>query len=141
MKIQKRQKRTNDELARMKITSEDLYNEWLKNPSQPTERFGQMMIYIADKVLQCASYRGYDQDIKDEIRSEALVKLMKNYKNLSADRKDSFFGYMYQCATCACLTYLGKYYRRKNLEKELKDKIKNEFFESLGQMDPVEDDE
>lgn len=51
MKMTKRQKRTDEELSRMKITSEDLYNEWLKNPSQPTEKFGQMMIYIAEKVL------------------------------------------------------------------------------------------
>ena len=141
MKMTKRIKRTNDELARMKITSEDLFREWQKSPTQPTERFGQMMIYIAEKVLQGASYRGYDTDLKDEMRSEALVKMMKNYKNLSADKRDSFFGYMFQCATCACLTYLGKYYRRKNLEKELVEKMRNEFIESLGQTDPVEDEE
>lgn len=56
---------------------------------------GVYMLYIADRVINSPSFRGYAKDIKEELKSEALLKMMKNYKNLKEENKDSFFGYLY----------------------------------------------
>lgn len=133
MKLQRKQKRT--DLDTLKITSQDIFDEWQKSPNEPTETMGEYFISIAQTVIQSPYFRGYAQDIKDELKSDAVFKMLKNYKNLREDRKSTFYGYLYQCGVSACLTYLKKYYNRLNLQKKLYEDMKLDFVLNGGKID------
>ena len=74
---------------------------------------------IATHMLGSASFRGYSADLKEDMTSDALLKMMKNLKNLKAEKKPAFFNYLTRCCYCAFITTLSKHYKHKNLVKHL----------------------
>lgn len=104
----------------MKIENEEIYAEWKKweasspvvEERQPSERFGQLMLEIAKNLLLSPRYVGYGWEDKEEMVGDAVLKMMKNLKNIREEKKNSLFSYLTLCADCAYSTYLRKKNRR-----------------------------
>ncbi len=104
----------------MKIQNDEIYREWLKweasspvvEERQPSERLGELMLEIADNLLESPNFSRYGWEDKEDLRSEAVYKMLKNLKNVDRGRKKSLFSYFTLCAQCAYLSYLKKKYRR-----------------------------
>ena len=73
---------------------------------------------IAIKLLNHPNFNRYPQDMKDEMRQEAVLKQMKNIKNLDPE-KGSLFAYLTQCAWTAFVVYLADHYKQVNLKREI----------------------
>ena len=74
----------------MKIENDEIYAEWKKweasspivEERQPSERFGELMLLIAKNLLLSPRFAGYGWEDKEEMVSEAVLKMMKNIKNI-----------------------------------------------------------
>ena len=108
------------------IDNEELYREWRKweasssvvEERQPSERFGELMIDIADNLLKSPKFSRYPIEDREEMRSEAVYKMLKNLHNVDGAKRKSMFSYFTLCAQCAYLTYLRKKYRRMQVMDE-----------------------
>lgn len=107
----------------MKIENDEIYREWrawvasspVVEKRQPSERFGELMLEIAKNLLLSPKFANYGWSDKEEMTSEAVLKMMRNLKNVREDKRNSLFSYFTLCANCAYLTYLRKKYRRLEL--------------------------
>ena len=105
---------------RQMVKNGEIYAEWRawreSAPSVedrwPSERFGELMLEIAENLLRSPRFRGYPEDEKDDMRSLAVLKMMRNIRNVREERRGSLFSYFTLCAQCAFLTYLRRKYRR-----------------------------
>ena len=79
---------------------------------QPSERFGVLMLEIAENLLKSPKFARYPVEDREDMRSEAVYKMLKNLKNVDGAKKKSLFSYFTLCAQCAYLTYLRRKYRR-----------------------------
>lgn len=112
----------------MKIENDEIYREWKKweasspvvEERQPSERFGQLMLEIAKNLLLSPRFVGYGWEDKEEMTSEAVLKMMRNVKNIREDKKNSLFSYLTMCAYCAYATYLRKKNRRMKFMEDYK---------------------
>lgn len=103
----------------MKIENDEIYVEWKKweasspvvDERQPSERFGELMLEIAENLLKSPKFSRYSVEDREEMRSEAVYKMMKNLHNVDGTKKKTMFSYFTLCAQCAYLTYLRKKYR------------------------------
>ena len=118
----------------MKIENDEIYREWRKweasspvvDERQPSERFGELMLEIADNLLKSPKFANYGMDDKEEMRSEAVYKMMKNIKNVDGTKRKSLFSYFTLCAQCAYLSYLKKKYSRmRDMERYRADVLQN----------------
>lgn len=118
----------------MKIENDEIYREWRKweesspvvEERQPSERFGELMLTIADNLLKSPKFARYGQDDKEEMRSSAVYKMLRNLKNIDEAKKNSLFSYLTLCAQCAYLSYLKKKYRRmRDMERYRADVLQN----------------
>lgn len=72
------------------IKSDELYNEWHKWKDSHEEvekrvissKLGIMLMDIADHLLQHHNFNRYPQHMKDEMKSDAIMKQLKNLKNI-----------------------------------------------------------
>ena len=74
---------------------------------------------IATRMLGAARYRGYDYDMRQDMASEAFIKVLKNLKNIKKDKLDKIWSYITLCCQCAYATYLARYYKHRNLMRDL----------------------
>ena len=104
-----------------------IYDEWLKWRNSATEvqdrrvseQLGKYILDIATKIMRTNSFRGYTEDMKQDMVSEAVLKCIKNLKNLKEERKGSFFNYLTRCCYCAFYYFLSRYYKHVNIRREL----------------------
>lgn len=119
----------------MKIENDEIYREWKKweasspvvEERQPSERFGELMLEIAKNLLLSPKYARYGWEDKEEMTSEAILKMMRNLKNVREDKRNSLFSYFTLCANCAYVTYLRKKYRRMALMEEYEQYVLQNF--------------
>lgn len=119
----------------MKIENDEIYAEWKKwvdsspvvEERQPSERFGELMLLIARNLLLSPKYARYDWEDKEEMVSEAVLKMLRNLKNVREGKKNSMFSYFTLCANCAYVTYLRKKYRRIELMEEYEQYVLQNF--------------
>lgn len=119
----------------MKIENDEIYAEWKKweasspvvEERQPSERFGELMLEIAKNLLLSHKYARYGWEDKEEMVSEAVLKMLRNLKNVREDKRNSLFSYFTLCANCAYLTYLRKKYRRMQLMEEYEQYVLQNF--------------
>jgi len=112
----------------MKIENDEIYREWqtwvasspVVERRQPSERFGELMLEIARNLLLSPKFANYRWDDKEEMVSEAVLKMLRNLKNVREEKRNSMFSYFTLCANCAYLTYLRKKYRRLSLMADYK---------------------
>ncbi len=112
----------------MKIENDEIYREWKKweasspvvEERQPSERFGELLLEIAENLLLSPRFVGYGWEDKEEMVADAVLKMLKNIKNIREDKKNSLFSYLTMCAYCAYVTYLRKKNRRMKFMEDYK---------------------
>lgn len=86
---------------------------------QVSERLGQILIDLHDHILQHQNFRGYRQDIKDEMRSYSLLRLLKRgLDTYNPDKGCKAFSYFTRAVFQNFLTVLQRYYRTLNQHQQ-----------------------
>ena len=86
-----------------------------------SERLGQLFITITDHILGHSNFRNYTQDVRQEMKSYALLLLIKYSHNCDAYQRDArqVFNYLSTVTFNAFKQVLQKYYKNLNLKREL----------------------
>ena len=86
-----------------------------------SERLGQFFITMTDHILGHSNFRNYTQDVREEMKSHALLLLVKYSHNCDAYQRDArqTFNYITTIIFNACKQTLQKYYKHLNLKREL----------------------
>ena len=86
-----------------------------------SEELGKMFMIMTDHILGHSNFRNYTADIKEEMRSHALLLLVKYSHNCDAYQRDArqVFNYLSTIIFNSCKQTLQKYYKQQNLKREL----------------------
>ena len=92
-----------------------------KDTGKISEQLGQMFMIMTDHILGHSNFRNYTVDIKEEMKSHALMLLVKYSHNCDAYQRDArqTFNYITTIIFNACKQVLQKYYKQQNLKREL----------------------
>ena len=92
-----------------------------KDTGKISEQLGQMFMTMTDHILGHSNFRNYTADIKEEMKSHALLLLVKYSHNCDAYQRDArqTFNYITTIVMNACKQVLQKYYKQQNLKREL----------------------
>ena len=105
------------------IDRNELHSEMkaYKDTGVMSERLGQLFITMTDHILGHSNFRNYTADLKEEMRSHALMLLVKYSHNCDAYQRDArqTFNYITTIIMNACKQVLQKYYKQLNLKREL----------------------
>lgn len=93
-----------------------------------------MMIMIADKLLNHSSFRNYPLEVKQDLRSLGILKLVKGLKNYNF-KFNNAFAYFTQALWNSYITGLAKHYKQINIKRELMKKLFEEI-ETYSGIDP-----
>ena len=80
---------------------------------------GKYMLLLCERMLTNPRFRAYPEWLKDEMKQEGCLKILRNLKNMREDKKGSFFSYWTITAWTAYIVVLGKYYEEKNQRRQL----------------------
>ena len=127
---------------RFYCTNKDLQAElikWKNSAEKPEDRIiseelGKMMIMIADKLLNHSSFRNYPLEVKQDLRSLGLLKLIRGLKNYNF-KFNNAFAYFTQALWNSYITGLTKHYKQINIKRELMKKLFEEI-ETYSGIDP-----
>ncbi len=127
---------------RFYCTNKDLQAElikWRDSAEKPEDRIiseelGRMMIMIADKLLNHSSFRNYPLEVKQDLRSLGILKLIKGLKNYNF-KFNNAFAYFTQALWNSYITGLTKHYKQINIKRELMKKLFEEI-ETYSGIDP-----
>lgn len=90
---------------------------------QPSERLGELLILLHDRIMGSGSFRGYRQDLKDEMRSFSIYRILKcGLKSYDFSKKNPF-GYFTRAIQMNYIQVLKQYYNRLNRHQQF---LKNE---------------
>ena len=109
------------------------------------EELGKMFMTMTDHILGHSNFRNYTQDVREEMKSHALLLLIKYSHNCDAYQRDArqVFNYLTTIIFNACKQTLQKYYKQQNLKRDLEQKyidmlaqeygvnIKNDYLENF----------
>lgn len=86
-----------------------------------SEELGQLFITMVDHILGHSNFRNYTQAVHEEMKSYALLLLVKYSHNCDAYQRDArqVFNYLSTVTFNAFKQTLQKYYKRLNLKREL----------------------
>ena len=86
-----------------------------------SEELGKMFMIMTDHILGHSNFRNYTADIKEEMKSHALLLLVKYSHNCDAYQRDArqVFNYLSTVTFNAFKQVLQKYYKRLNTQREL----------------------
>ena len=105
------------------IDRNELHSEMkaYKDTGVISERLGQLFLTITDHILGHSNFRNYTQDVREEMKSHALILLVKYSHNCDAYQRDArqTFNYITTVVMNACKQILIKYYKRLNTQREL----------------------
>ena len=132
----KKTKRTDEE--NFYLTNDMIYQEWVKwrdsavDISQRTipEKLAIYVQQIAKGILLSRRFINYSDEIKEDLVSDALLKVFKNLKNMKEEKKDSFFNYITRTCYCSFYYTLSKHYKYVNARRKLIEA-------SLQKMEPI----
>ena len=110
-----------------------------------SEELGQMFMIMTDHILGHSNFRNYTQAVREEMKSYALLLLIKYSHNCDAYQRDArqTFNYITTITMNACKQVLIKYYKNQNMKRELEQryidmlaqeygvKIKNDYIENF----------
>lgn len=110
-----------------------------------SEWLGKMFMTMTDHILGHSNFRNYTQDVREEMKSHALMLLVKYSHNCDAYQRDArqVFNYLSTVIFNAFRQTLQKYYKQLNLKRELERQyldlmtqeygisIKNEFLDNF----------
>ena len=105
------------------IDRNELHSEMkaYKDTGVISERLGQLFLTITTHILGHSNFRNYTQDVRQEMKSHALLMLVKYSHNCDAYQRDArqTFNYITTVVMNACKQILIKYYKRLNTQREL----------------------
>ena len=105
------------------IDRNELHSEMkaYKDTGVISERLGQLFLTITDHILGHSNFRNYTQDVRQEMKSHALILLVKYSHNCDAYQRDArqVFNYLSTVTFNAFKQILLKYYKQQNLKREL----------------------
>ena len=105
------------------IDRNELHSEMkaYKDTGVISERLGQLFLMITTHILGHSNFRNYTQDVREEMKSHALMLLVKYSHNCDAYQRDArqVFNYLTTITMNACKQVLQKYYKQQNLKREL----------------------
>lgn len=86
-----------------------------------SEQLGSMFIQMTDHILGHSNFRNYTVDLKEEMKSHALLMLVKYSHNCNAYERDSrqTFNYITTIIFNAYKQVIIKHYKQENLKREL----------------------
>lgn len=87
-----------------------------------TEHLGNMIIAIGDKLLNHSSFRAYDSELKLDMRSQYILKLIKGLKNYNF-KFNNPFAFFTTCAWNSFLIVLNQHYKHQNIRNILLQKM------------------
>ena len=92
-----------------------------KDTGKISEQLGKMFMIMTDHILGHSNFRNYTADLKEEMKSHALLLLVKYSHNCDAYQRDarSVFAYVTTIIFNAYRQVLQKYYKQLNLKREL----------------------
>ena len=98
------------------------------------EELGKMFMVMIDHILGHSNFRNYTADIKQDMRSHALLMLVKYSHNCDAYQRDSrqTFNYITTIIMNACKQILIKHYKQQNLQRELEQMYINTMESTYG---------
>ena len=85
------------------------------------EELGKMFMIMTDHILGHSNFRNYTADIKEEMKSHALLLLVKYSHNCDAYERNArqVFNYLSTVTFNAFKQVLQKYYKHLNTQREL----------------------
>ena len=94
-----------------------------KDTGEITNRLGEILYLMCDRILRHSNFNGYSQDLKEEMRSYAILLLMRYLHNINPDERNArnCFNYITASIFNAFRQILIKYYKVQNLKRELTD--------------------
>ena len=112
---------------RIIVKPEDIYREWQiwKNSADEvkdrtiTDKLSFYIIELAQKVSYNSNYRGYDEDLKQDMIGDAYLKVVKNLKNMKEEYKDSFYSYIVLTIHSSFKATLSKYYKQLDIKNKM----------------------
>ena len=129
------------------IDRNELHSEMkaYKDTGVISERLGQLFITMVDHILGHSNFRNYTQAVREEMKSYALLLLVKYSHNCDAYQRDArqTFNYITTIVMNSCKQVLIKYYKNQNMKRELEQryidmlaqeygvKIKNDYIENF----------
>ena len=86
-----------------------------------SEELGSMFMVMVDHILGHSNFRNYTYTVREEMKSHALLMLIKYVHNCNAYERDatSVFAYVTTIIFNAYRQVLQKYYKQLNLKREL----------------------
>lgn len=92
-----------------------------KDTGKISEELGNMFIIMTDHILGHSNFRNYTQAVREEMRSHALLLLVRYSHNCDAYQRDArqVFNYLSTVTFNAFKQTLQKYYKRLNTQREL----------------------
>lgn len=80
----------------------------------PSERLGQMLMALHDNVLKHKNFIGYRQDLKEEMKSYSLYRILKCGLKSFKFGSSSPFSYFTRAVFVNYYTVLNRYYHKLN---------------------------
>ena len=116
-----------------------------KDTGKISEELGEMFMIMTDHILGHSNFRNYTQAVREEMKSYALLLLVKYSHNCDAYQRDArqTFNYITTIVMNSCKQVLIKYYKNQNMKRELEQryidmlaqeygvKIKNDYIENF----------
>ena len=102
------------------LEAEELYNEYKKSveDGQCTERLGEMFLTLTDHMLRSPNFNRYPQEVKEDLRGHAIVKLMKSLKTVKLEfTPHQIFNFATRAAYTAFLSELGRHYKQEGIKR------------------------
>lgn len=92
-----------------------------KDTGTISEELGKMFMTMTDHILGHSNFRNYTQDVREEMKSYALLLLIKYSHNCDAYQRDArqVFNYLTTVVFNSFKQILQKYYKRLNTQREL----------------------
>ena len=92
-----------------------------KDTGKISEELGEMFMIMTDHILGHSNFRNYTQAVRDEMKSHALLLLVKYSHNCDAYERNArqVFNYLSTVTFNAFKQTLQKYYKHQNLKREL----------------------
>ena len=86
-----------------------------------SEELGKMFMTMTDHILGHSNFRNYTQAVREEMKSYALLLLIKYSHNCDAYQRDArqVFNYLSTVIFNAFKQVLQKYYKQLNLKRDL----------------------
>lgn len=127
---------------RFYCTNKELQAElikWRDSAKEPEDRIlseelGRMLLAIANKFLNHSNFRNYSKELKEDMRSYGLYKVIRGLKNYNF-KFNNPFSWVTQAFYNAFLTIIGKHYKHINTKKELLKKFMGEL-EGISGISP-----